>query len=152
RPVERHEVWPGLFELKAHGQWIDDLDLLDASLEFLGARPLVALVAELHVLGRDGVAIVEGETAAELELVGPSIGALAPRLRKARAHLLARVRTDESVVNGVEQSEGRDLWRRRGGVEPARSDGDVPGHHGLARRRSGECRGRGPGDAGGEEQ
>src|SRR5438093_3404455 len=85
RSVERHEVRPGRVQAKAHGERIDDLHLFDAGLELLGARPLVALEAELHVLRSDGVAVVELEPAAELELVHEPVGALRPRLRQARA-------------------------------------------------------------------
>ena len=129
--VQGHEVGPRLLEENAHGEGIDDVHLPDARLEFLGPRPPVALVAELHVLRGEGVAIVKLQIAAQLELIGQSIGALRPRLGETRAHLLPGQRPDESVVQGVEHPEGRDLGRRRGRIEPRRGDGDVPGHDGF---------------------
>src|SRR5262249_11728153 len=59
RAVERHEVRPGLLEPEAHRERVDDVDLTHARLEFLGAGSLVALEAELHILGGEGIAIVD---------------------------------------------------------------------------------------------
>src|SRR5438093_4966186 len=98
--------------MEADGQGIDDLDLLDARLQRLGPGPLVALEAELHVLGGDRVAVVELEPAAELELVDPPVRAFLPRLRQARAHLLPRQRAKQRIVDRIEQPERGDLGRR----------------------------------------
>jgi hypothetical protein len=76
RVVEGHEVGPGLFQVEADGERVDDLDLAHASLELVGPRALVAVVAELHVLGGDGIAVVELEAASQLELVGQPVGTL----------------------------------------------------------------------------
>ena len=121
--------------MEAHGQGIDDLDLLDARLQRLGPGPLVALEAKLHVLGGDRVAVVELEPAAELELVDPPVRAFLPRLRQARAHLLPRQRAKQRIVDRIEQPERGDLGRGGGRVEPARSERDVPADD----RLSGRC-------------
>ena len=59
RAVERHEIGPRLLQVKPHDPRIDDLDLLDVLLQRLGAGAVVALEAELDVLGRHRVAVVE---------------------------------------------------------------------------------------------
>ena len=46
-------------QMKAHDAGIDDLDLLDVILQVLCAGALVALEAELDVLGGQRVAVVE---------------------------------------------------------------------------------------------
>ena len=135
RPVERHEVRPRGIQPEAHGERIDDLDRAHASLELLGAGAFVALEAELHVLGGEGIAVVELEPAAQLELVHEPVRALRPRFGKARAHLLVRERARERVVDRVERAEGRDLGRRARRIEPGRRDRDVPGDDHLAGRR-----------------
>src|SRR5262249_51906582 len=48
--VERHEIWPRLLEMKAHGRGIDDRHPLNARAELAGARALVPVEAELHVV------------------------------------------------------------------------------------------------------
>src|SRR5207247_10393440 len=90
--VEGHEVGPWLLQVEAHRQRIDGLDLSDTRLELRRARALVALEPELHVLGRDGVAVVELEPSAQLELIALGVGTLLPRLRQARTHLVSRIR------------------------------------------------------------
>ncbi len=130
-PVEGHEVGPGLLENEAHCQWIDDLHLADAQIQFLGAGAFVTFEAELHVVSRDGVAVVKLQPVAQLELVPEAVWALRPRLRQTVAHLLPRQRTDERIVQRIEHSEGRDLWWGRRGIKPGRGDGEGPGHHGL---------------------
>src|SRR5206468_10265016 len=97
-PVEGHEVRPGRFQPKAHREGIDDLHMLDTRLQLLGARPLVPLEAELHVLGGDGLTVVELEPTAQPELVHESVRALRPRLCQAVADLLARQRADQPIV------------------------------------------------------
>src|SRR5262249_49352807 len=132
RSVEGHEVRPRVLELKADRERIDDVDLADASQEFLGAGAAIALEAELYVLGGQGIAVVELEPTAQLELVGQPVSAFRPRLGEAVAHLVAGQRAHHRVVDGIEHSEGRDLrWRGRR-IEPRRGDRDVPGHDGLA--------------------
>ena len=153
-PIERHEVWPRLLEMEAHEERSDDLDVRDVFLKSRRASALVPLEAELHVIGRHGVAVVELQPGAQLELVGPAVRALLPRLGDARAHLLAWIRTNERVVDRVEDPERRDLRRSGGGVEPRRGDRHVPGHGRPSRRRllRGDRRRRSGDDHDGDEQ
>src|SRR2546422_8385466 len=97
--------------MKSHRQRIDDLHLADASSKFPGPSALITLETEFHVLGGDGVAVVELEAAAQLELVHEPVRALRPRLRQAVAHLLPRHRADQRIVERIQHTEGCDLWR-----------------------------------------
>ena len=134
--VEGHEVRPRLGETEAHGQWVDDLDGANVSLQLLRASALVALEAELHVLGGQRVAVVELEVAAQLELVHESVGALGPGLGQTRRHLaLARQGPDQRVVEREQHPERGDLRGRARRIEPGRRDRDVPGDGHLAGRR-----------------
>ena len=103
RSVERHEVRPGLAQLKADAVRIDDHDLAHLVVEDL--RALGAMKAELHVLGGEGVAVVELESLAQLELVGELVRAHRPRLGQARRHQIAGHRLHERVVDRVEHPE-----------------------------------------------
>src|SRR5438552_16378843 len=103
--------------MEAHGQGIDDLDLLDARLQRLGPGPLVALEAKLNVLGGDRVAVVELEPSAELELVDPPVRAFLPRLSRASAHLLPRQRARPRIMVSIDLPEWGDLGRGGGRAE-----------------------------------
>ena len=141
--------------MEAHRQGIDDLDLAHVRLDLLGSRSPIALVAELDVLARDGIAVVEFEIAPQLELIHEPVGALRPRLGEARRHLaLARQRPDERVVKGEENPERRDLSRRGRRIEPGRRDRDVPGDDDLAggARLTGGFMDRSEGEDDGREQ
>ena len=48
--------------MEAHLVRVDDLDRLDVLFQVCGARAFVALEAELHVLGRERIAVVEFHT------------------------------------------------------------------------------------------
>ena len=135
RAVERHEIGPRLLQVKPHHARIDDLDLFDVLLQRLGAGAVVALEAELDVLGRDRVAIVESESLTQTELVGLAVLALLPGFGEARTHLLPGIRADERVVNRVEHAEGRDLCRRARRIEPGRRNCHMPSHDGASLRR-----------------
>jgi len=97
--IERHEIRERLVQLEAHADGIDHRDLAHFLLEDLGA--LRALEAELHVLGGEGIAVVELETLAELELVDALVRAHRPRLGEARRHEVAGHRLHERVVHRV---------------------------------------------------
>src|SRR5437879_12880243 len=102
--------------MKSHRQRIDDLHLADASGKFPGPRALITLETEFHVLGGDGVAVVELEVAAQLERVREPVRALRPRLRQAVAHLLPRQRADQRIVERRSEErrvgkESRARWR-----------------------------------------
>ena len=140
RSVERHEVGERLVEMEAHARGADHLDLPHPVLEDLA--DLGPLEAELHVVGGEGVAVVELQALAQLELVDTLIRAHRPRLRQARRHEIARHRLHQRVVQGVEHPERReeargDLAR----IEPGRRQGHVqrPAHLAfrLRRRRPG---------------
>src|SRR2546427_4349868 len=113
--------------MKSHRQRIDDLHLADASSKFPGPSALITLETEFHVLGGDGVAVVELEAAAQLELVHEPVRALRPRLRQAVAHLLPRHRADQRIVERIQHTEGCDLWRGGWWVGPGPGAGDGPG-------------------------
>src|SRR5262249_870110 len=86
---------------------------------------------ELHVVSRDGVAVVKLQPVAQLELVPEAVWTLGPRLGQTVAHLLPRQRTDERIVQRIEHSEGRDLgWGGRG-IKPGPAAGEGPGNRGL---------------------
>ncbi len=140
RPVEGHEIRPGLLENEADRQRIDRLHLAHPSVELLGACALVALEAPLDVVGRQRVAVVELESLAELELVDEPVGTFRPRLGQAGSHLLPRERADQRVVDGVEDAERRDLRRRGGRIEPGGRQRDMEGDRDLARRGLGDRR------------
>jgi hypothetical protein len=137
--VEGHEIGPRRLQVEAHGQRIDDFDLLDVILQGLRSRALVALEAELHVLGRQRVAVVKLQARAQLELVGQAVLALLPALGEARAHLLARIGAHERIVDRVEHAERRDLRRRGRRIEPGRRNRHVPSDDDPSRRRRGTC-------------
>ena len=103
-------------------------------IQFLGTRALVPFKAELHVVRRHGLAVVKLEPTPQLEFVGEAIRALRPRLRQTVAHLLSRQRTHQRVVQRIQDAERCDLRRSRRGIEPARGDGDRPGHDSLSCR------------------
>src|SRR3989441_9587882 len=118
--------------MKSHRQRIDDLHLADASSKFPGPSALITLETEFHVLGGDGVAVVELEAAAQLELVHEPVRALRPRLRQAVAHLLPRHRADQRIVERIQHTEGCDLWRGGWWGEPGRGGGNGAGPHCLS--------------------
>src|SRR4030095_3843326 len=74
--VERHEVRPGFLEGEADDRGIDDLDRTHADLQLGGAVPPLPLEAELPVVGRDRLAVVEADSPAQLELVHETVRAL----------------------------------------------------------------------------
>src|SRR5690242_3812447 len=92
---------PRLLENESHRERIHDFNLSDTLIQFLRASAFVPLKAELHVLRRDGVAVVKLEPTAQLELVGDAIRALRPRLRQTVAHLLSRQRAHERIVERI---------------------------------------------------
>jgi len=78
RAVERHEVGPRRLQMEAHHLGIDDFDLADVIFEGRRSGALVALEAELDVLGRHRVAVVERQPRAQLKFVGQPVLALSP--------------------------------------------------------------------------
>ncbi len=135
RAVERHEVRPRLLQVEAHATRIHGLDLAHALLQDLRPRALVPLEGELHVRGRDRLAVVELRALAKDELVREPVLRLRERLREARGVEASGHGLHQRVVQGVEHHEGRGDPLGLTGVEPARGqrDVDAPGHG--ARRR-----------------
>jgi hypothetical protein len=69
-------------EAKADVVRVDNLHGLYPFLQVSGTSALVAFEAEPHILGGEGVAVVEFHTLAQLEIIRQAIGALAPPGRK----------------------------------------------------------------------
>ena len=109
-----------------------------ATLSFmrLRRRAAIALEGELHVVGGDGLAVVEPRALAQHELVDEAVLGQAPRLGQARRHGVAGHRLHQRVVQRVEHHERRADPGRLGGIEPGRGERDVngPGHLPLGRR------------------
>ena len=124
--VEGHEVRPRLLQHDAHASRVRGLDLLDAILEQLGRRALVALERELHVVGGDRLAVVEVGVLPQHEVVHEPVARHRPGLGEARSRHRARHGLHHCVVEGVEHEKG---FRLRG-IEPARGQRHVnaPGH------------------------
>jgi hypothetical protein len=116
--------------VRVHG-----LDRRDLLLEELRRRAAIALERELHVLGGDGLAVVELGALAEQELGDETVRGQGPGLGEAGRHRVAGHRLHQRVVQRVEDHEGSADPRGLRGVEPGRRQGDVyrPGE--LARRR-----------------
>src|SRR4029453_9354007 len=131
RRVEEQEVRPRPVEREPHAQRIDDVDRLHPVVQQLGGSALVALEGELHVVGREWIAVVELETRAELELVDEPVRALLPRLREAGRHVVAGQRLDQRVVHRVQEDERRPDARRLGRIEEYRRDRRVEGYREL---------------------
>ncbi|OLC00517.1 MAG: hypothetical protein AUH30_02350 [Candidatus Rokubacteria bacterium 13_1_40CM_68_15] len=121
--VEVHEVGPGLVEVETDAVGPDDLDVADLLAHLPGA--LAALEAEFHVLGREGIAVVELQSLAQLELVDALIRAHRPRLREARRLEIARHRLHQRIVKAIEDPEGRELADDLAGIEPEGRQRDV---------------------------
>ena len=134
--VEGHEVGEGLVQVEAHPRGADDLDV--AHPLFQDLADLRALEAEPHVLGGEGIAVVELDALAQLELVDLLVGAHRPRFGEARRHEIAGHRLHERVVHRVEDPERRDEARGRlARVEPGRRQSHVerPAHLAFGLRR-----------------
>src|SRR5215467_9614256 len=112
----------------------DDLDGLHTLAQQLGGSAPVALEAEFHVRGREGVAVVKLEALPQLELVREAIWTLAPRFRQAGRHVIPGQRLDQRVVQGVQERErSGDPWGL-GRIEERRGDRSVEGDSQLAVR------------------
>src|SRR5207237_9297254 len=108
RSKERHEVRPRLLEPEPDAMRIHHLDPRHARLERRGRRAFVALERELHVVGRERVAVVEPDALSQDELVAQSVGRDAPGLGEASGLGFARQRLHEAVVDRTEADEWSD--------------------------------------------
>ena len=145
--VVAHEIGPRLVQREAHARRRDDGDFFHLVVQqlALGARE-----GELHVVGRERIAVVELEVLAQLELVVAPVGAERPRLGQARRGQVSGHRLHERVVQRVEDPERRELTHDLARVEPVRRDRDVerPAHLAV-RLRLGRA---GAGEAQAEQQ
>jgi hypothetical protein len=71
----------------------------------LGSHWSIAQEAELHVLGGEGVSVVELQPLAQLEVIDPSVRAEGPRLREARRSRVAGHGLDERVMERIADPE-----------------------------------------------
>jgi len=137
-------------ETEAHAVWVRDLDRCHSVLHRLRRRAAVPLEGKLHVVGGDGVAVVELRALAEHELIDKAVFGQAPRLGEARRHGFAGHRLHQRVVQRVEHHERCGNAGRLRGVEPGWGERDVngPGHLPFGRRVAR----RGPAGCGPEDQ
>ena len=134
-----HEIGPGLLQTKAHPGRIRGLHARDSLFQELRRRAPVALERELHVVGRDGIAVVEPGTLAKDELVDEAVLRDAPGFGQARRHGVTGHRLHQRVVQRVEDHERRPDPRSLCRIEPRGSDRDVssPRHLILGRGQRG---------------
>ena len=125
RGVERQEIRPRLLQPETHPVRVDDLDRRHLLLQKLGGGAAVALEAELHVFGGQGIAVVKDDTLPQHELVAQAVLGHGPGLRQRRRHGIARHRLHHGVVQRVEHLHDGDDAGVLGGVEPRRGDRDV---------------------------
>ena len=76
--IERHEVWPRPFEADADTPRVRRLHHRHVLLERLVGYAPVSLEGELHVVGRDRIAVVEPDASAQHELVHEPVGGHTP--------------------------------------------------------------------------
>ena len=154
--VEREEIGPGLLQPEPDVTGIDGQHLAHLVLEDLRARAAVALERELHVLGRDRLAVMELRALADDEVVREPVLRRRPRLGEAWRERTRRHRLHHRVVQCPEDHErrGDSLGVRR--IEEPRRDRDVDtvgdlafgrglgdGHGAGGRRRHGQREGEG---------
>ena len=113
---------------------VDDVHGLDPVVQKLRGGAAIAQKAEPHVFRREGVAIVELQSLAQLELVREPIRALLPGLGQAWRHVITRQRLDQRVVEGVQEDERHADSGGLGGIEKRQGDRDIEGHCQLALR------------------
>ena len=119
---------------EADAMGIDDVHGLHVVVQELGRRASIALEAEPHVFRRKGVAVVEPETLAQLELVHEPVRALRPGLGQTGRHVIAGQRLDQGVVQSIQEHErGADSWALAG-VEKGGRDRGIEGNRQLAVR------------------
>src|SRR4029453_15165318 len=80
RAVERHEVRPGVLQVKAYAARVHHLHLAHTLLQQRRGGSAVAVERELHVLRGDRIAVVEGDVPAQDELPGAPVLRHGPRL------------------------------------------------------------------------
>src|SRR5437879_2094810 len=76
RGIKGQKVGPGLVQPETDLMRIDDLNALDLFFQFRSSGPFVALKAELHIFGGEGIAVVKLHPLAQLKVVRQAICAL----------------------------------------------------------------------------
>jgi hypothetical protein len=97
---------------------------------------LIALEGELHVVGRDRVAIVKPGTLADDKLVAEAVLGRRPRFGEARRQRLTRHRLHHRIMERVHHHEGGDDARCLRRVKPCRGQRDVHAPNQLPLRAS----------------
>ena len=121
-------------EDEADAMRVDDVYSLDPIVQQLRRGASITQKAELHVLRREGVAVVEFQPLAQLELVHEPVRALLPRLGQAGRRVVAGQRFDQRVVQGVQEHERHADSGGLAGIEKRESDRDIEGHGQLTVR------------------
>ena len=132
--IEDQEVGPRRVKNEADAMRVDDVHGLDPVVQRLRGGAPIAQEAELHVLRREGVAVVELQPLAQLELVHEAVRALLPGLGQTGRHVIAGQRLHQRVVQGVEEHERHADSRGLGGIEKRQGDRNIEGHRQLAIR------------------
>ena len=117
---------------KAQAMGIEDLDGLHLVVQELGRRPLVAAEAEVHILGGEGVPVVELHALPQRKFVHQPIRALRPGFCQAGGQGTAREGFDERVMKGIEKHKGGGEPGGLGRIEIGGSNGGVEGNHELS--------------------
>ena len=118
--------------MEAHLMRVDDLHRLDVLLQVSGARAFVALETELHVLGRERVAVVKRHALTQLKIVHQAIRTLAPLGGQTGRHGTVRHGFDYGIMESIQEHERGNDAGGLGRVKPGRSNGDMNGPRHLA--------------------
>jgi hypothetical protein len=101
----------------------DDLYFTDFVVQDL--RTLGTVEAELHILGGEGIAVMEGQPLTQVKFVHPLIGAHRPGLSQAGGHEIARHGLDDGIVQSIEHPKRRDQAHHLTRIEPGWGQGHV---------------------------
>src|SRR6185503_17146727 len=134
RRVEDQEVGPGRVQHEPHPVLVGNLHGLYSLVKQLARDAPVTLEGKLHIVGREGIAIVKLEALAELELVYEPVRAFPPRLRQTRRHVVTWQGLGQGVVQRVQELEQGAEDRGLRGIEKRGSYRGVEGDRQLAFR------------------
>ena len=123
--IEGEKVGPRLLQPEPHVLRIRRLDRGDTLLEQALAGTPIALERELHIVRRDGLAVVECGALAQDELIGEAVLRRGKRLGEARRLIVARHRLHQCVVHPIEEHVRRDDPAGLARVEPGRGERHV---------------------------
>ena len=108
RPKDHGKVQEGLFEVKAHRTGIDNLYALGLRLQHMRLGAPVIFKAELHVLNRDRLTVVELDPWPEPE--GGALGVRSKLVTLGQARVIKQrlaVVLDQGIVEGIQEVIGR---------------------------------------------